>query len=38
MSYVFMNRIATKLLQFHSIKDMVVYMMVRNSIKIKPSK
>ena len=24
MSYVFMNRIATKLLQFHSLKDMIV--------------
>ena len=38
MSYVFMNRIATKLLQFHSLKDMIVYMMIRNNIKIKSNK
>ena len=38
MSYVFMNRIATKLLQFHSLKDMVVYMMVIKKIKIKSNK
>ena len=38
MSYVFMNRIATKLLQFHSLKDMVAYMMNRKKIKIKSNK
>lgn len=38
MSYVFMNRIATKLLQFHSLKDMVVYMVIRKKIKIKSNK
>ena len=38
MSYVFMNRIATKLLQFHSLKDMVAYMMNRKKINIKSNK